>query len=357
MSTMQAAVLHAPGDLRVETVARPLLAAGEVLVRVAACGVCGSDVPRITRDGTYSFPLIPGHEFAGVVEQVGSEVEGWRPGERVTAFPLLPCRQCQPCEKGAYEMCDQYGYLGSRQNGAFAQYVAAPGWNLAKVPSNVSLVQAAMTEPVAVALHALRRCFRPGDTVAIFGAGAIGTLVAQWAQHLRADCVFLADIQPQRLALAARCTTAHLIDGKAAPAAGQILEATDGQGVDLAVEAAGVPATVTDCLRVAGKGGRVVLIGNPWAAVTLDREVVWQILRGQLTIHGTWNSSFGHEGDDWQASLEATAAGVLRLEPLITHRFPLPELPAAIAMMAEARESFSKVMIVVDESLAGGNGR
>ncbi|MFQ6131923.1 MAG: galactitol-1-phosphate 5-dehydrogenase [Armatimonadota bacterium] len=357
MSSMEAAVLHAPGDLRIEAAPRPDIAPSQVLVKVAACGVCGSDVPRITRDGTYSFPLIPGHEFAGVVEEVGTEVDRWRPRDRVAVFPLLPCGKCVPCRGREYEMCDQYGYLGSRQNGGFAEYVAAPAWNLAKVPDNVPLLHAALTEPTSVGLHALRRCFRRADTVAIFGAGPIGTIVAQWARHLGADRVFLADIQPEKLSLAAQVSEEDLVNASESPAEDQIMEATDGRGVDLAVEAAGVAAALADCLEVARKGGRVLIIGNPAGDVTLEQGVFWKVLRKQLTIHGTWNSSFGHEGDDWQTSLAAMAGGALCLDPLITHRFPLSGLPDAIAMMAAGSELHSKVMIVMDESLAGGIDR
>jgi L-iditol 2-dehydrogenase len=352
---MRAAVLHAIGDLRIEHVPGPSPGRGEVLVRVAACGVCGSDVPRILRDGTYRFPLIPGHEFAGVVAEVGPDATDWRPGDRVAVYPLLPCFACPSCRRGEYETCDDYGYLGSRQDGAFADYVVAPAWNLAQVPDGVSLLAAAVTEPAAVALHALRRCLTPRcGTVAVFGAGTIGLLVAQWARQLGAERVILADVQREKLAFAQDLGLGDLVDGSERPSAEQILERTDAIGVDLAIEAAGVPATVVDCLRLARKGGAVVLIGNPSAPVELPRELIWQILRKQLTIYGTWNSSFRREGDDWQTALQAMADGKLVVAPLVTHRYPLERLPEALQMMAEGREFHNKVMIVLDDELAGG---
>ncbi|MGQ9589361.1 MAG: alcohol dehydrogenase catalytic domain-containing protein, partial [Planctomycetota bacterium] len=136
--SMDALVLHAVGDLRLERVARPAPRAGEALVRVAFCGVCGSDIPRIYEKGTYSFPLIPGHEFAGTVEAAGEGVGGFRPGDRVAVFPLVWCGHCAACERGRYAQCADYDYLGSRSDGAFAEYVVAPARNLVRVPDGLS---------------------------------------------------------------------------------------------------------------------------------------------------------------------------------------------------------------------------
>ncbi|MDW8322262.1 MAG: alcohol dehydrogenase catalytic domain-containing protein, partial [Armatimonadota bacterium] len=144
---MKALVLHAVGNLRYEEVPLPEPGAGEVLVRVAYCGVCGSDIPRIFSKGTYRYPLIPGHEFAGVVERCGEGVSAFAPGDRVAVFPLVWCGRCAACEKGRYVQCEQYDYLGSRRDGAFADYVVAPARNLLRVPEGVSLQDAAMTEP------------------------------------------------------------------------------------------------------------------------------------------------------------------------------------------------------------------
>ncbi len=154
---MQALVLHKVGDARYETVPRPTAGPGEVLVRVGFCGVCGSDIPRTFVKGTYHFPTICGHEFAGTVESCGAEVADYRPGDRVVVFPLLWCGRCTACERGNYVQCADYDYYGSRRDGAFAEYVAVPPRNLLRVPEGVSMEAASMTEPAAVALHALKR--------------------------------------------------------------------------------------------------------------------------------------------------------------------------------------------------------
>ena len=176
METMQALVLHGIGDLRYERVPRPVPGSGEALVRVVAVGVCGSDLPRIFEHGTYRFPLIPGHEIAGVVEEVVG-IALRRPGERVTVKPLMPCGECAYCQVGDFAQCRSYDYLGSRSDGGFAEYVRAPQSNLVPVPEGVHMVDASLTEPAAVALHALRQGgVEPGDAVAILGTGPIGMM-------------------------------------------------------------------------------------------------------------------------------------------------------------------------------------
>ena len=175
---MKALVLHDVGKISVEEVNKPFPKAGEVLLKVMACGICGSDIPRAYKDGAHAMPLIIGHEFAGVVEECGESVDKSWMGKRVGVFPLIPCKECECCKNNKYEMCKDYSYLGSRRDGGFAEYVTVPEWNLIELPERVSFEQAAMLEPMAVAVHAIRRV-RPTseDSVVIMGLGTIGLLV------------------------------------------------------------------------------------------------------------------------------------------------------------------------------------
>jgi L-iditol 2-dehydrogenase len=351
-SEMTAAVLHAPGDLRVERVPVPQPGEGQALIRVGACGVCGSDVPRVMTKGTYSFPLIPGHEFAGTLAALGPGVRGWREGDRVTVFPLIPCRRCRMCEGGFYEMCMSYDYLGSRSHGAFAQYVVAPAWNLLKVPDEVSLEAAAMTEPAAVARHALKRSdIIEESSVAIFGAGPIGIMLAQWAAVSEASPVFLIDVRADRVRAARLATSATCLDATQTDVIAEILQRTGGAGVDLVIEAAGVPATVAQCLQAVISNGDIVLLGNPSRDVTLSMADLSQILRKQLDIHGTWNSTYRNDPDipdDWTEALRAMACGDLSLEPLITHHYRIGQANEAFAMMTGGQEFYTKVMFIFE---------
>lgn len=155
---MRAAVLQGIGELVVEEVPEPAPGPGQVVVEVGACGVCGSDVPRILTTGTYHFPTIPGHELAGTVVQAGPEVDPSWVGRRAAVIPLIPCRRCRMCEIGQFALCEDYDFIGSRRDGGFAERVLVPVDNLVPVPDEVSDLHAAMLEPITVALHVMRTC-------------------------------------------------------------------------------------------------------------------------------------------------------------------------------------------------------
>jgi L-iditol 2-dehydrogenase len=322
---------------------------GDALVRVGFCGVCGSDIPRIFVKGTYRFPTVCGHEFAGTIEECGIGVERFSPGDRVTVFPLLWCGRCPACEEGKYSQCQDYDYLGSRSDGAFAEYVRVPGKNLMRVPDNVSLEWAAMVEPAAVALHALRRAggCDIGETVSVFGAGPIGVMVAQWAREMGASKVLLFDLVPEKLKIAEGFGFEHVFNAKDADPVRTVDSLTDGQGAQVCIEAAGVPATLLASLASCRRSGSVVLLGNPAADVTVPAPLLSQVMRREIQILGTWNSDFSAAGnpDDWRTVLEAMATGRINLEPLITHRVDLEESLAALEMVRDGTEFFSKVLI------------
>ncbi|MDZ4858517.1 MAG: galactitol-1-phosphate 5-dehydrogenase [Candidatus Hydrogenedentes bacterium] len=350
---MQACVLHAIGDLRCEQINDPSPRAGEVLVRVGACGVCGSDIPRVFKTGTYRFPLIPGHEFAGEIVAVGDDVDRKLLGRRATIFPLIPCRACPMCDIGEFALCANYDYLGSRSNGAFAEYVCAPAWNVVSVPGNVSIEEAAMTEPAAVALHALRQGeMKSGDDVLIFGAGPIGLLVALWARALGARKITLADIDGRKLEFAKQLDFADTYKPV------QTVAASPGESISsipsiaplpsLVIEASGSAAALEQCMHAAAPFARVVLLGNPAGDIHLAKQNYWAILRKQLRVVGSWNSSFNPDGpdDDWKQSLEYMANGKLDVKPLITHRVGLPQLLDAMTMIRDRAAFSNKVMFV-----------
>jgi L-iditol 2-dehydrogenase len=348
-STMQALVLHAVGDIRLERVPIPVPGPGQALIRVAAAGICGSDVPRIFEHGTYRFPLIPGHEFSGVVEQVYAADPSWI-GRRVAVKPLIPCHQCRYCQIGAFGQCASYDYLGSRSDGAFAEYVVVPVENLVPLADGVSLVATALCEPAAVALHALRQGgVQPGDAVAILGCGPIGMLLAQWARLWGAGTVLLVDIDAAKLSLADQLGLGLTCNARSEDPVAWAERVTAGQGVALVVEAAGVAATLVQALQIARPLGQVVLMGNPSGDVTLPQQVVSQVLRKQLRITGTWNSHFAAlPVDEWQVVADMLAAGRLDLDAVISHRVPLAEGVAALEMMRSRGEFFNRVVLTID---------
>ena len=345
---MEALVLHRIGDLRLAQMPIPNVSEGQVRVRISFCGVCGSDIPRIFTKGTYSFPTVCGHEFSGTVDLCGTGVDGFKQGDYVVVFPLIWCGNCAACENGKYVQCSDYDYLGSRSDGAFAEFVVAPQENIIRVPQGVTLQTAALTEPAAVALHALRRTQDSlvGKVVAVFGAGPIGLIVAQWARIMGATQVLLFDIIAEKLELARQLGFENVFNSTLENPVDTVNAHTHNDGAHVCIEAAGVPQTFLYTLGSARRNGSVVLLGNPAADVMLPAPLISQLMRREVKIFGTWNSDFSISGnDDWQTALQAMAAGKLDLSPLITHEVPLTDSTEVLNMMKNKSEFYAKVLI------------
>lgn len=346
---MKAYRLHGIGDLRLEEVPRPRPNPGEVLVRVKAAGICGSDIPRIYQTGTYHFPTIPGHEFAGVAEETGENVEpSWR-GKRVGIFPLIPCYTCAPCSAGQYEMCRNYGYLGSRQDGGFAEYVAVPEKNLIALPESVSYEEAAMLEPMAVAAHAIRRAAaEKSDRIVVWGLGTIGLFVLMFlieSGYKNVLAVGNKEFQ-RRMAVKLGLPEEAYCDSKTGEAGQWILEQTGQLGADVFFECVGKNETVIQALDLTAPAGRIVLVGNPASDMALPKAVYWKILRNQMTVLGTWNSSFtGEPDDDWHYVLSRLEDRRVMPVECITHRISFEELERGLSIMKDKREEYGKIMI------------
>lgn len=345
---MKAYRLHGIGDLRLEEVPCPPLKPGEVLVRVMAAGICGSDIPRVYQTGTYHFPTIPGHEFAGMVETVGENVNPEWKGKRVGIFPLIPCYTCDPCRAGRYEMCRNYGYLGSRQDGGFAEYVAVPEKNLIVLPEKVSYEEAAMLEPMAVAVHAMRKTApSDGERIAICGLGTIGLFLLMFlleAGHKNVYAIGNKEFQ-RRMADKFGLPASSFCDSRTQDAEAWLAEQTGGRGADVFFECVGRNETAVQAVRMTGPGGRVMLVGNPASDMTFTKDTYWKILRNQLAVLGTWNSSFTHrKNDDWHYVIERLGDGRIAPAEFITHRLPFEELERGFLVMREKKEEYGKVM-------------
>jgi len=351
---MKALKLYGPGDFRCEDVPVPDLAADEVLLRVIAAGICGSDVPQVYKKGDYQYPIIPGHEFVGEVVSTGADIDKALIGKRATAFPILPCFACEACKEENYTACVDYDYYGLRRNGAFAEYIAVKAWNLIMIPDDVKNSWAVMAEPCAVAIHALGKAYvRKGDTVCIFGAGAIGLIIAQLARGEGADVVLL-DTDEKKLAFARNQGFDHALNPKEEGYIETILKLTMGRGADVCIDAAGAPASVAGCLRAAGVFATIVLLGNPSGEMLLKQHDYKQILRKQLTLAGTCDSDFGERENNWKTAIFYMESGILDLAGFITHVFPLEEGKAAFGLMRDRNEFSVKVLFVPgDDGVSG----
>ena len=357
---MKAYVLEGINKLIYKEIDKPKLQKGYVLVEVKAAGICGSDIPRVFTTGTYHFPTIPGHEFSGMVVEAFDATGAVWVGKRVGVFPLMPCKMCECCKGKQYEMCSNYNYLGSRCDGGFAEYVAVPVWNLVELPETVSFEEAAMLEPASVALHAVRRLNLEGvSSVALFGLGTIGIIVAQWL-HIYGIKTVIATGHNDKHGDVMKSVTSNdyvYLDAKATrdaeiradEAAGvceRILDLTDGVGVDAVLDCVATSVSLKDALDCVKPSGQIVIVGNPKSDVSMEKNTYWKLLRKQVRLTGTWNSSFTHDSeDDWHTVLEACVDGKLVLKDLITHPLGFDELHRGLDVMRNKSEYRNKVMI------------
>lgn len=344
--TMRAAVLVRPGEVLYDEVPVPLLDSRDVLIEVRAAGNCGSDLKRIMVEGTHVLPCIPGHEFAGVVAAVGTGVSEWRIGDRVTAAPMIPCLHCEWCLSGQYNMCDDYDYVGSRSDGAFADYVKIPAANVVKLPDGIQFEDAAMTDPACVALHAVRRArgVEPGEIGAVLGAGPIGMFVCQWLKLLGAAAVVAVDIVPEKLEIARSIGADVVVDASSEDPVARILSASSNRGADIVFETAGTLETHVQALQCARKRGRVVHIGRAYRDMLLPDDVFTKIFRRELTVIGAVNSNFSMHDHEWKTVVEYLGGGRLATKPLISHRLPMEAVGETFRKMFTREITYNKII-------------
>ncbi len=320
---MKAMALHGIKDFRLDEVELPVPKGDEILVKIGACGICGSDIPRVYDLGTTVYPVVIGHEFSGTVVSVGNEKDKDIIGRKVAVFPLIPCGSCEPCEVGDYCQCRSYGYLGSRNDGGFAEYCLVPSrWHLVFSENpDVDLEALCMTEPACVAQHALRRGnVSAGKTVLIFGAGPIGILMARWAEIFGAKQITLVDIDEVKVAFAEE-RGFHVINSLKEDCVEAIRKITNGRGMDVVVEGTGSSAGLNNAIQCTRLGGNLVLMGNPHTDTTIKLANHSQILRKELNISGIWNSSYSETPlNEWKYTVEMMDNGRLEVADLITHK-------------------------------------
>lgn len=333
---MKAYSLKAVGDLRFEEMSIPVCKKGWCLVKVKYVGICSSDIPRIFQKGTYHFPTIPGHEFSGVVDSVADKENKALVGKKVGIFPLIPCKKCEACKSGKYEMCEHYDYIGSRRDGGFADYVAVPIWNLIVLDDTVSLKEAATMEPFAVALHAIKKAsIAKNDSVCIVGTGMIALAAGQWARRMGAKSITIIGRSDYKR---------NLIE-KSLGFKYQTIN-DEIEYADVVIEAVGSTEAIGRSIKTVRAGGRLVLMGNPSGDINLDQNTYWRILRKQINLVGTWNSSYeNNQPCDWTEVRDAFNNHELEVEPLITHVFEKESLMDGLNLMREHKEPYCKVMI------------
>ncbi len=329
---MKAVVLESPGVLVHREVPRPAPAPDEVLVEVRAASICGSDVLRTYAGHAKTYPLIMGHEFAGVVVACGADAGPDWLGRRVSAAPLIPCMQCVYCRNGVYASCRAYSFIGSRRSGAYAEFCAVPAANLIELPGSMDFELGAILEPSTVAVHALDRGgFAPGMALAVLGAGSIGQYVIQWARIGGARLIVATDAAGENLACARAMGAQHAFNPQREDIVASALALSE-DGFDLVVEAVGLPETLLQAVALTRPRGKVVCVGNQPHGGSLSTEVIEQAMRHEAQLCGTWMSySAPFPGHEWTDTVAAAVRGDLDMRAMISHHFPLAELPQVMA--------------------------
>jgi len=340
---MQALLLPRYGHLEIIDMPVPVPAAGEILVRVRACGICGSDIHGLDGStGRRIPPLVMGHEAAGEVAAIGAGVSDLAPGDRVTFDSTIFCGRCFFCLRGEVNLCDNREVLGVspgpyRRHGAFAEFVAVPRRIVYRLPDTLSFERAALIEAVSVAVHGAGLSgVRLGDTAVVVGAGMIGLLVVQAVHRAGATRVVAVDVDEARLSLARQLgATETVLAGAGAVA--RILELTGGRGADLAIECVGAEAPIHTAVSSVRKGGSVVLVGNVSPKIALPLQ---EVVSRQIRLQGSCASS-----GEYPLVIDLIATGEIRVDPLISAVAPLSEGPLWFDRLYRREPNLMKVIL------------
>ncbi len=342
---MKQVELQAPEEIRLLDVAVPEPGPRELRIAVAEVGICGSDLHAYHgRHPFIDLPVVPGHEFAGLVDAVGEGVTDFAPGDRVTVEPSLVCGECYNCRHGRYNICSNLRVIGCQTPGAMAEYIVVPAEKVLHLPDNVSWVQGALAEPLAVGVRAARRAeFEPGANVLILGGGTIGLMTLQAAKALGAGTVMVSELLPERLALAKELGADVVVNPSDVDLRDAVKETFGERRADVIIECVGVGATVRDAIRVARKGTRIVIAGVFEQDISVSMGLVQD---HELELIGT----LMYLHDDFPTALRLLAKGRAHAEPLVSHRFPLKEAAKAFEV-ADQRSGALKVLLDVNPDL------
>ena len=341
---MKALLYTEPYHVEYTEVPDPTVGPDDLLIRVKACAICGSDVHGFTgKTGRRLPPLIMGHEAAGVVEAVGANAAAFLPGDRVSFDSTVYCSHCPACEKGLINRCQRRQVLGVsipeyRRHGAMAEYVAVPWWIAFRIPDGLAFTHAALLEPVSIAVHATSRStIRQGDSVLVVGAGTIGLLTLQAARLAGAGTVLVCDLNSFRLGLAASLGADATINTPGVDGLAQVLDHTHQQGADVSFEAVGLAETFQMAASALRMGGRLVAIGNIRRDIDINLQ---QLVTRELTFTGSCASA-----GEIRSCADLIAEGRIQVQPLISEVLPLSQGGRAFERLLAAQEDLIKIVL------------
>lgn len=319
---MKAAILYGNKDIRYEECPEPKIQPGMVKIRVMACGICGSDIPRVLDHGAHFYPIILGHEFSGYVKEIAKNVTNIKVGDHVVGVPLLPCMKCEDCQSGSYSQCKHYSFIGSRESGAYADYVVVPEKNVLKVDSSLPFEQTALFEPCTVALHGLNVSnYHGGGTVAILGGGTIGLFALQLTKIYGAKKVVVFGRNKERLHVAEKLGADNIISTLDPDYRDQVNDLMNGHGFNYIYETAGNIETMKLAFELAATKAHICFIGTPTENL-LFTPTQWENLnRKEITLTGSWMScSAPFPGNEWKNTASLFSTKQLKYVPEMIHK-------------------------------------
>ena len=341
---MKALVHTQPYQLEYTEFPDPVMGNNDVLVRVKACGICGSDVHGYTgKTGRRIPPIIMGHEASGVIEGTGGGIGALHPGDRVSFDSTVYCNRCGPCRSGIYNRCEQRQVLGVsveqfKRHGAYAELVAVPEWIVSKLPDPISFVQAALAEPASIGLHAATRYVSSDqDTVVIIGAGPIGLFILQAVRLRGVNHTIVSDINPFRLGIAKQLGADEVVNPAEEDLPAAVLKATHQRGADAVFEAVGYAETLQTAAAVTKVGGQVIAVGLLDRRVELDMQA---FISRELTLTGSYASA-----GEYREALDYLATGRIAVDPLISEVLPLEQGPQAFERLLKGEEDLLKIIL------------
>lgn len=348
---MKAYVLYGVGDIRLEEVGMPCPGEGEALVRVCAAGVDEADIDQIYKADAPSAPVIPGHEFSGVVEDVGEGVALEWLHQRVGVSPLLPCGACHFCKEGNHELCTDYGYLGTDRDGGFAEFVLVPVGSLMKLPEGMSFEEAAMLAPLAIAVHAMRRVVPAGsDTVIVCGMNPTGIMIYMGLKaagvkkvHIIGNGNSIKDLA-ERLSIPPQ----DCCDSRDVGFVGWLDSCTEGKGAEVVYECTGENDMLIRAVNMASPMGKICLVGRPRTDMKMGEDANRKLRSDQIVLEGSGNPVFhGGEGDDWHHAAESLAGKRIVMDGVVSGRYPLKDFMQGFQLMRDQNSSCGKIMMKI----------
>src|SRR5512134_1084375 len=346
---MKAAVLQDKGILTYQEVPTPDPAPGHLRLKVKAISICGSDIKRYV-DGHRMYPLVLGHETSGIIDLVGEGVSESYLGKHAAIIPLVPCFECEQCQRGYYSACHSYSFIGSRQSGGFAEFVDLPEKNVLLLPDSLSFEHAALIDPSTVARHMLALGdFKSGQTAIVLGAGSIGLMAVQWLRILGAEQIIVTDILEDNLQIASR-VGAHVALNPAKVDVIKEVQKLLGDGADLTLEATGVPQVLEQTLPLTRPRGKVVLAGNQPLDKSLPLTFIENMMRREISLIGCFMSySAPFPGHEWTETMNALMNGSLDMDTVISHRFPLSKAPEVFEKIGAHQLAHQKIILNPEE--------